>query len=121
MLEDQNPYTLYDPRWTLSLLFEEADEDVNGNGKLDEGEDTDYDGVLDKPNYLPGFAPEKEDIKGRVNALMTFYEAETNTLIARPMTPLRERTTYAVVVTSRIKDLNGQPVGSPYQFINHLE
>ena len=62
VLEDQNPYTLYDPRgWTLSLLFEEADEDVNGNGKLDEGEDTDYDGVLDKPNYCLDL--EQEDIK----------------------------------------------------------
>ncbi|MEE2788358.1 MAG: hypothetical protein VX589_13530 [Myxococcota bacterium] len=121
VLEDQNPYTVYDPRgWTLSLLFEEADEDINGNGKLDEGDDTDYEGVLDKPNYLPGLTPAIDDIKGRAAALMTFYEAETNTLIARPMTPLRERTTYAVVVTSRIKDLDGRPVGSPYPYINHL-
>ena len=57
VLEDPNPYTIQDPRgWTISLLFEEADEDKNSNGRLDEGEDTDYDGVLDVPNYLPGKA-----------------------------------------------------------------
>ena len=26
--------------------------DLNGNGKLDQGEDTDWDGVLDRPNYI---------------------------------------------------------------------
>lgn len=58
-LEDLNPYTMYDPRgWTISLLFEEADEDLNGNEVLDPGEDTDYDGVLDQPNYLPDMNPE---------------------------------------------------------------
>ena len=28
--------------------------------------------------------------------------------------PLRERTTYAVVVTKRLKDINGEAVGSPF-------
>ena len=51
---------------------------------------------------------------------MTFYESETNTIIARPMKPLRERTTYAVVVTKRIKDADGKSIGSPYPFINHI-
>ena len=40
-----------DPRsWTPSLLYELEEEDLNGNGVLDPGEDTDYDGVLDHPN-----------------------------------------------------------------------
>jgi len=120
-LEDLNPYTLHDPRgWTASLLFEEADEDLNGNGVLDDGEDTDYDGVLDQPNYLPDMRPAQDDLPARAKALMTFYERETNTLIMRPMTPLRERTTYAVVITTRLKDLNGDPVGSPFPSKMHL-
>ena len=44
------------------------------------------------------------DLAARADALMTFYESETNTLIARPVEPLRERTTYAVVVTRRLLD-----------------
>ncbi len=124
-----------DPRdWTLSLMFEEADEDLNGNGVLDLGgdangdgvidddewpEDTDADGVLDVPNYLPGASPARDDLAGRADALMYFYERQTNTLILRPMMPLRERTTYAVVVTRRLKDEAGEPVGSPFPAINH--
>lgn len=144
VLESPNRYGKHDPRaWTLSLLFEEADEDLNDNGVLDPGEDTnrngqlddgedldddgvldppedtDADGVLDSPNYLPGHRPTVDDWAGRADALMTFYEAETNTLVARPLKPLRERTTYAVVVTNRLLDADGAPVGSPYPFINH--
>ena len=119
-LEERELYWRNDPRGdTMSLLFEEVDEDLNGNGVLDEGEDSDADGVLDKPNYLPGHDPAPDDLGARADALMTFYEQETNTLIVKPLVPLRERTTYAVVVTRRILDTDGQPVGSPYAFINH--
>lgn len=118
-LLEKSTYWDNDPRgWTASLAFEETDEDTNKNGKLDEGEDTDADGVLDKPNYLPGKNPSRDDLAGRADALMTFYEAETNTLIARPLEPLDERTRYAVVVTRRILDVNGEPVGSPFPFVN---
>jgi hypothetical protein len=144
VLEDINGYWPNDPRgWTNNLFFEEADEDlnrnnqldggedlngngvldpdedVNGNGLLDLPEDTDADGVLDRPNYLPGQSPTRDDLAGRADALMTFYERETDTLIVRPMLPLRERTTYAVVVTRRLLDAEGNPVGSPFPFINH--
>ena len=120
VLEDTTVYGPHDARGdTLTLLFEEVDEDTNGNGTLDPGEDTDMDGVLDKPNYLPGAAPNREDLAARTDALMTFYENETNTLIVRPMMPLRERTTYAVVVTRRLLDTDGDPVGSPFKYINH--
>ncbi|MCA9526226.1 MAG: hypothetical protein KC549_08000, partial [Myxococcales bacterium] len=129
--------------WVNNIFFEEADEDldrdgeldpgedVNGNGLLDEGEDvnengvldppedTDADGVLDRPNYLPGKSPAPDDLAGRADAMMTFYERETNTLILRPMVPLRERTTYAVVITRRLLDNRGDPVGSPFAYINH--
>lgn len=103
----------------MTLVFDEADEDVNRNGVLDQGEDTDADGVLDKPNYLPGADPDPDDPTARADAIMSFYERQTNTLIVKPLVPLRERTTYAVVVTRRILDENGEPVGSPYASINH--
>lgn len=143
-LERIDRYGTNDPRGTsLSLMFEETDEDLNGNGKLDPGEDanhngvldagedangngvldlpedTDADGVLDKPNYLPGRNPAADDLAGRADALMSFYERETNTLIAKPLMPLREQTTYAVVVTRRVRDENGEPVGSPFAYVNH--
>ena len=119
-LEDRDGFWEHDARGqTLSLLFEEENEDANGNGKLDPGEDTDLDGKLDLPNRLPGLKPAQDDLVGRANALMTFYERETNTLMLRPLIPLRERETYAVVVTRRLKDANGKQVGSPYEGVNH--
>ncbi|MCC6553789.1 MAG: hypothetical protein IT372_12315, partial [Polyangiaceae bacterium] len=120
VLQVRDNYWKNDPRaHTMSLLFEETDEDANGNGRMDPGEDTDADGVLDAPNYLPGARPAADDLGGRADALMTFYELETNTLLLRPMTPLDERTTYAVVITRRLLDEAGEPVGSPYPYINH--
>ena len=120
IVEDLDGYWENDPRgWTLSLLYEEADEDKNKNGVLDPGEDTDADGVLDSPNYLPGLTPARDNLAGRADALMGFYERETNTLLVRPMIPLDERTRYAVVVTRRVTATDGTPVGSPYPFPNH--
>ncbi len=93
------------------LIFEDREEDANHNGKLDLGEDQDMDGVLDHPNTLfPG------DSKFHV---LPFYERETNTLIMKPVMPLRETTTYAVVLTRRLVDEDGRPVQSPFPFINH--
>lgn len=93
------------------LVFEDREEDTNRNGKLDLGEDLDMDGVLDHPNTLyPGDSSFKA---------LPFYERETNTLIMKPVMPLREKTTYAVVLTKRLIDEDGRPVKSPFQYINH--
>jgi hypothetical protein len=123
VLEGRDKYWQNDPRGdTISILFEETNEDLNGNGILEPFEDTDADGVLDVPNYLPGATADPtdpNDLAARADAMMSFYERETSTLIARPMMPLDERTTYAVVVTRRLLDEAGDPVGSPYPFINH--
>lgn len=136
VLERLDNYGRNDPRgWALSIIFDEEDEDLDGDGELDPGndangngridpgetppEDTDADGVLDRPNYLPGHSPARDDMMGRADALMSFYERETNTLLVAPMMPLRERTRYAVVVTRRILDTEGNPVGSPYAYVNH--
>ncbi len=121
-LEQLDSFWEADPRGqTNSLLFEEVDEDTNHNGKLDPGEDTDLDGRLDKPNYLPSETRQLTEmtLAERADALMTFYERETRTLILRPLRPLRQRTTYAVIVTRRLLDAAGKPVGSPFPSINH--
>lgn len=119
-VEDRSRYWENDVRaGIMTLVFDEVDEDTNGNGVLDQGEDTDADGFLDKPNYLPGSNPDPDDPAARADAIMSFYETQTNTLIVKPLVPLRERTTYAVVVTRRILDADGEPVGSPYESINH--
>jgi hypothetical protein len=123
--ENRERYFPNDPRvYTLTTWFEEVDEDSNQNGLLDPGEDSDGDGVLDRPNYLPNFQspkdyPATEDMQARADAIMSFYERETNTLIAIPVTPLRPRTQYAVVITKRLKDKTGTSVGSPFDLIHH--
>ncbi len=100
-----------DPRASLQQLhFEEVEEDLNHNGQLDPGEDTDMDGVLDHPNTRDG----KEG-----GQLLEFYERETNTLIMKPMMPMREATTYATVLTKRLTSKAGDPVRSPFDGINH--
>ena len=144
ILERSDKYGLNDPRqWAINLVFDEANEDLDGNGVLDPSEDTnrdgvlqpsedrngngvldlaedsDADGVLDRPNYFPGRAPARSDLAGRADALMSFYERETNTLVVSPMLPLREKTRYAVVVTRRVQDRDGNPVGSPFAYVNH--
>lgn len=95
-----------------TLTFEGVEEDLNGNGVLDEGEDTDMDGVLDHPNVLDAAHSGPWESIG-------FYERETRTLIARPLYPMREATTYAVVLTNRLTDASGHPVRSPFPNINH--
>ncbi len=99
-----------DPRASLQqLAFEEVEEDLNHNGILDPGEDTDMDGVLDHPNTRSGLTGEP---------VMDFYERETNTLIMKPLMPMREKTTYAVVLTNRLKSPQGEAVRSPFAGIN---
>lgn len=95
-----------------SLLFDTHDEDLNGNGLLDPGEDVDGDHVLDKPNVYPEGGDVRED-------LLTWYERETDTLILRPALPLREETTYAVVLTERLVGEDGESARSPWEYVNH--
>jgi len=113
-LDQTDRYFPNDPRSeSPALLFETHEEDLNQNGILDEGEDSDNDGVLDHPNVWPADGDPRED-------LMTWYERETNTLIIRPVVPLREETTYAVVLTERLIGEDGEAVRSPWKFVHHL-
>lgn len=104
---------------STTLLFESWDEDRNGNGELDPGEDIDMDGRLDRPNVhanldgQPGVDPYDD--------ALTFYDKQSDTLYLRPVLPLLPKTTYAVVVTDRVLGENGEPVRSPFPFVNHLE
>ncbi len=102
-----------DPRASLqTLTVEETEEDVNHNGVLDPGEDTDMDGVLDHPDTRDGRSGSER---------LEFYERETNTLVLKPVMPMREASTYAVVLTRRLTSPSGAPVRSPFAGISHVE
>ncbi|NOZ88112.1 MAG: hypothetical protein GXP49_18020 [Deltaproteobacteria bacterium] len=114
VVEDPGQYFPYDPHDKCSnVVFETRDEDKNENSILDWGEDADMDGVLDKPNLIPGGNDQDRD-------LMTFYEKQTHTLIMRPATPLRPKAKYAVVLTDRLKGVNGSVVRSCFPYVNHM-
>ncbi|HEY8075365.1 MAG TPA: hypothetical protein VIF62_14675, partial [Labilithrix sp.] len=80
--------------------------------------DTDFDGVLDHPNTMPGKTRAKGAIAG-VDDLLTWYERESDTLILRPILPLEEKTEYAVVITDRLRGADRKPVRSPFDAIHH--
>lgn len=125
-------YYELDPRIEgTNLLFETYSEDLNGNGVLDPGEDTDGDGILDVPNTVdptkpryglpPTFAraPPGQEGNDVYRDLLDFYERETNTLIIRPVVPLQQRREYAVVITDRVVDHDGNPIRSPFPAVHH--
>ena len=115
-----------------NILFETYDEAA---GKVDAtyspALDTDFDGVLDRPNLADGStcaawqdvasdpAKQLERDKCIADHLLTWYERESNTLIARPVVPLEQKHVYAVVVTDRLVDPKGRPVRSPLETIYH--
>ena len=113
-LKSPSKYFTNDPRSTVAnLLFDTTDEDLNNNGLLELTEDTDGDGVLDKPNVHPAGGDPVDD-------LLNYYEKETDTLIMRPVVPLEQESTYAVVLTKRLIGVDGNPVRSPFEYINHV-
>lgn len=101
---------------TKALSFETYDEDWDGDGELDSGEDLDLDGVLDRPN---AYDRNGDGLLDPVRELVSFYEIETDTLLFKPIVPLREETTYAVVLTTRLTNRDGEPIRSPFAFVNH--
>ena len=113
-----------------NLLYETHDEDKNGNGKLDPYEDIDFDGVLDKPNTWSGKPYEQITVDNLadvlagedrpIDDLITFYEKETDTLVLWPVTALRQRTRYAVVLTNYLVGEGKKPVRSPFKYVNHV-
>lgn len=118
-------FSSFDPHSTSNnLLFEERDEDLNGDGVLSFDEDVDGDGVLDHSNTLNPSAC-SEFAEGTLDRqrciadeLMTFYERESNTLILRPVWPLEQRCRYAVVLTDRLKGVDGESIQSPFKGVS---
>ena len=118
VVDNPNAYFRNDPRAGESNLFlETVDEDLDGDGELDPFEDTDFDGVLDEPSTFDGTADDPLDT---VDEMTWFYERETNTLVLRPILPLRPARTYAMVLTDRLTGRNGQPVRSPFPDVHHI-
>ncbi|MFO0550314.1 MAG: hypothetical protein U0271_18110 [Polyangiaceae bacterium] len=128
-----------------NLAFETIDESAHGaidRESFTPDLDTDFDGVLDLPNLDNPFAcsdpsptcdnptdptfgsadcldARRKRDRCMADHLLTWYERETDTLILRPVLPLDEATKYAVVVTDRLLDANGDPVKSPFPNIYH--
>ena len=108
-------YFKNDPRSMVeNLTFDTVDEDKNGDGVLQLEEDTDGDGFLDKPHVFPAGGDPVDD-------LLTFFDRESNTLLFRPVMPLEQESTYAVVLTRRLVGEEGNPVRSPFKYINHAK
>ncbi|OGR09634.1 MAG: hypothetical protein A2341_00265 [Deltaproteobacteria bacterium RIFOXYB12_FULL_58_9] len=106
----------------------DAGEDVDGDGTLDVNEDTDDDGTFDHPNLwgavrgdLDDYDPCAADDNRDYNDLISFYELSTNTLVFRPIFPLEERTTYAVVITRDLVGIDGNSIRSPFPYVHHLQ
>ena len=121
LLEDGNKIFPFDPEGeSNSMVMNEWNEDKNANGVLDPGEDRDEDGVLDVANFIDpkacdGLAVDSvERDRCVAGNLLSWYERESNSLIMRPVWPLEEHCTYAVVLTSRLRGASGQPVRSPF-------
>ncbi len=134
-LRDKRVYWPNDPRRSEQLLMFETYDETAGlapNAAYRPSLDTDFDGVLDRPNLDdPGAcppppanldAPDSEQA-ARDRCLadhgLSWYERETDTLLAAPVIPLEEMTEYAVVLTDRLLDSKGRPVRSPLSFVYH--
>lgn len=104
-----------DPRAeSCTIMFETVDEDLNGNGVLDLGEDTNDDDRLGRANF-------RSDPTGNCyDDLITFYDRSENILVLKPVVPLREETNYAVVLTDQLVGEDGLAVQSPFPFVNHV-
>ena len=105
------PYFPNDPRATeQNLVYETANEAIGAcaDGIYRPQCDTDFDGVLDRPNTL-GVAAQVEG----VDNLLDWYERQTDTLVLQPMLPMNEKTEYAVVLTDRLVAPDGRRSALP--------
>ncbi len=140
LVRDERVFAGADPRRREpSLELETVDERVDPVSGLPDltrttyapAIDGDADGLLDVPNLFdpqacqqlapgePG-TPE-DDARDRCLAdnLVPFYERDGDTLVIRPLVPLRGGGRYAVVVTDRLVDPGGSPVRSPFETVFH--
>ena len=122
LLDERDRYFPYDSKNTSHTLVVESmtELDHNNNGKLDDDEDLDGDEVWDQPNTIDGEEPPASTLEA-VDRVITFYEYETNTLIIRTVRPLRAGTTYALVLSNRVRGVNKAPIHSPFDYVNHSQ
>ena len=121
--EGGNLFFRFDSRFDAhNILFEERFEDVNGNGVLDEGEDLDSDGRLDVPNFVDTEAciglDGIEYNQCVADNLVNFYDRQANRLYLKPIWPLEQQCTYAVVLTKRVTGEDGLAIQSPFPYVN---
>ena len=121
--EKGNLFFPFDDRYNAhNILFEERYEDQNGNGVLDEGEDIDGDGILDVPNFIdPTACLNTEGMEYNqcvADNLMNFYDRQANRLYLKPLWPLQQQCTYAVILSNRLLGENQEPIQSPFPFVN---
>ncbi len=120
-IRDLGNYYPNDPRVTEQNFLLETAEEGAGLSQADytPALDNDFDGVLDHPDTLASLLhPGGGQVHG-VDDLLGFYERETDTLILRPIVPLKEKTEYAVVLTDRLHDTLGRSARSPFPFVYH--
>ena len=73
--------------------------------------------AFDEQSHLSNLLfPEDNTFDGKP---VEHYEVATNTLMFRPLFPLRPKNTYAVVLTRDIKGLEGNSIRSPFEGVNH--
>jgi hypothetical protein len=134
-LRDKDKYWANDPRRSEQLLvFETYDETAKAPGTrtYSPALDTDFDGILDRPNFVdPDACPPPPDELALSNweqrdrdrciadHALTWYERDTDTLLVSPVIPLEESTEYAVVITDRLVDGKGRAVRSPLDWVYH--
>jgi hypothetical protein len=125
-LEDGgNALYIFDPQAdSRTVHFEQWNEDRNGNGALDPGEDHDLDGVLDVANFrdpaaCDGLDPSTLAFDQCVaDNMLSWYDRTSNTLILRPLWPMEERCTHAVLLTKRLQGEDGRAVESPFPAVH---
>ncbi len=96
----RDAYGPNDPHAKESNLLFDTHEEGAGLSQTDYRPelDSDQDGVVDHPNV---FGP--ADPKGLgIGDLLAWYERETDTLVLRPVVPMRPQRKYAVVLTNRL-------------------
>ncbi len=109
---DLSLYFPNDPKASQNnILFETVEEGAGlSQGDYAPQLDLDFDGVLDHPDTLGPLPPGGI---GGIDDLLTWYERETDTLVLRPLIPMKEMTKYAVVITDRLKGPTGSRSAPP--------
>ena len=134
-LRDKYEYWANDPRRSEQFLILETYDETAAEPGVTEYRpslDTDFDGILDRPNLDdPDACPpppanldlpnDQQAARDRCIAdhMLTWYERDTDTLLVSPVVPLDEMTEYAVVVTNRTLDSKGRTVRSPFEWVYH--